>query len=268
MQICIHTRDDCSISTDDCCLKFQSLRHLYIIGFKWCKLVGHFHHSLSFKNYDLVTSRRKVTGSYFSCRYYIGVFLLLYELPSLRLRSPVSPTEESLSRARFRPGIFSFSQYGNPPEYQREANRYYTLPKGDLELCKIGEFNSLTYYGYMHTHKDIHVQVNTDTHTWSHTHTYTQIHTVTRRQVSYTHRDIHANTHTDIRTYRQTHTITHRHADTYVVSSISFQRFFKQAFKIVVDFWKFTMLLLYILWDNWRIFVISCSNEQLRQQLE
>ena len=40
------------------------------------------------------------------------------------------------------------------------------------------------------------------------------------------------------------------------------------AFKIVVDSWKFTMLLLYILWDDWPIFMISHSNEQLQQQLE
>ena len=34
----------------------------------------------------------------------------------------------------------------------------------------------------------------------------------------------------------------------YVVTTISFQTFFVQAFKIV-DSWNFTMLLLYILWD-------------------
>ena len=51
--------------------------------------------------------------------------------------------------------------------------------------------------------------------------------------------------------------------------SIRFQTFFVQAFKIVVDSWKFTMLLLYILWDDWPIFMISASNEQLLQrQLE
>ena len=50
--------------------------------------------------------------------------------------------------------------------------------------------------------------------------------------------------------------------------SISFQTFFVQAFKIVVDSWKFIMLLLYILWDDWPIFMISGSNEQLQQQLE
>ena len=38
--------------------------------------------------------------------------------------------------------------------------------------------------------------------------------------------------------------------------------------KIVVDSSKFTMLLLYILWDDRPIFMISASNEQLQQQLE
>ena len=47
-----------------------------------------------------------------------------------------------------------------------------------------------------------------------------------------------------------------------------FPYFFVQAFKIVVDSWKFSILLLYILWDDWPIFMISGSNEQLQQQLE
>ena len=54
----------------------------------------------------------------------------------------------------------------------------------------------------------------------------------------------------------------------YVVHSISFQTFFVQAFKIVIDSWKFTILLLYILWDDWPIFMFPASNEQLQQQLE
>ena len=41
-----------------------------------------------------------------------------------------------------------------------------------------------------------------------------------------------------------------------------------QAFKIVVDSWKFTMLLLYILWDHWPMFMISGSNEHLQRELE
>ena len=47
-----------------------------------------------------------------------------------------------------------------------------------------------------------------------------------------------------------------------------FPDFFVQAFKIVVDSWKFTMLLLNVLWDVWSIFMISASNEQLQQQLK
>ena len=43
-----------------------------------------------------------------------------------------------------------------------------------------------------------------------------------------------------------------------------FPDFFSQAFKIVIDSWKFIMLLLYILWDDGHYFVISCSNEQLQ----
>ena len=50
--------------------------------------------------------------------------------------------------------------------------------------------------------------------------------------------------------------------------SISFQTFFVQEFKIVVDPWKFSILLLYILWDDWPIFRISGSNQQLQQELE
>ena len=49
---------------------------------------------------------------------------------------------------------------------------------------------------------------------------------------------------------------------------ISFQTFFIWAFKIVVDSWTFSMLLLYILWDYWPILMILASNEQLQQQLE
>ena len=47
-----------------------------------------------------------------------------------------------------------------------------------------------------------------------------------------------------------------------------FPDFFVQAFKIVVDSWKFSILLPFILWDDWPIFMTSGSNEQLQQQLE
>ena len=47
-----------------------------------------------------------------------------------------------------------------------------------------------------------------------------------------------------------------------------FPDFVVLAFKIVVDSWKFSILLLYILWDDWPIFMILDSNEQLQQELE
>ena len=54
----------------------------------------------------------------------------------------------------------------------------------------------------------------------------------------------------------------------YVVNSFSFQTFLVQAFKIILDSWKFTLLLLYFLWNDWPIFMISASNEHLQQELE
>ena len=62
-----------------------------------------------------------------------------------------------------------------------------------------------------------------------------------------------------------------RHTNSYVYIRGAFKKVphvFVQAFKIAVDSWKFTMLLLYILWDDWPIFRFSGSNEQLQQQLE
>ena len=44
--------------------------------------------------------------------------------------------------------------------------------------------------------------------------------------------------------------------------------FFIWAFEIVVDSSKFSILLLYILWNDWSIFMIFRSNEQLQQQIE
>ena len=46
------------------------------------------------------------------------------------------------------------------------------------------------------------------------------------------------------------------------------QTFVVRALKIVVDSWKFSMSLLYILWDDRPTFMISASNEQRQQELE
>ena len=47
-----------------------------------------------------------------------------------------------------------------------------------------------------------------------------------------------------------------------------FTAFFIQAFKIGADTWKFSMLFLYTLWDDWPIFMICGSSQQLQQELE
>ena len=54
----------------------------------------------------------------------------------------------------------------------------------------------------------------------------------------------------------------------YIYIRGGFNKFSDFFCKVVIDSWKFSMLLLYILWDDWRIFMISGSNEQLQQQLE
>ena len=50
--------------------------------------------------------------------------------------------------------------------------------------------------------------------------------------------------------------------------SISFQTIFIKAFKIVVRSWKFSILLLYIVLDDWPIFIFSGSKEQPQHELE
>ena len=46
-----------------------------------------------------------------------------------------------------------------------------------------------------------------------------------------------------------------------------FPGFFVQPFKFVLDSWNFSMLLLYILWDDRPIFMTPGSNEHVQQQL-
>ena len=62
---------------------------------------------------------------------------------------------------------------------------------------------------------------------------------------------------------------TYSHALIYIRGAfIRFPDFFVQVFKIVVDSWTFSMLLLYILRDDRPILMISALNEQLQQQFE
>ena len=61
----------------------------------------------------------------------------------------------------------------------------------------------------------------------------------------------------------------HTHTHIYIWGTFNkFPDFFVQALKIVVDSWTFSMLLQYILSDDWPIFIISGLNKQLQQQLE
>ena len=49
---------------------------------------------------------------------------------------------------------------------------------------------------------------------------------------------------------------------------LGFQTFSVQVFKIALDSRTFSILLLYILWNDWSICTISGLNEQLQQELE
>ena len=50
--------------------------------------------------------------------------------------------------------------------------------------------------------------------------------------------------------------------------TICFKTFFVWAFQIDIDSWKFSKFLLYIMWNDWPIFIISVLNEQLQEELE
>ena len=62
--------------------------------------------------------------------------------------------------------------------------------------------------------------------------------------------------------HTHSHTLTGTHIYIYIRGAFNKFPVFVQAVKIV------SMLLLYILWDDWPIFMISRSNEQLQQKLE
>ena len=78
---------------------------------------------------------------------------------------------------------------------------------------------------------------------------------------------MHTYTHTHIYAYIQLYICIHMHI--HIRGAFDkFPDFFLEVFTIVVDSWKFCILLLYILWDDLPIFMISGSNEQLQQELE
>ena len=76
----------------------------------------------------------------------------------------------------------------------------------------------------------------------------------------YLHADRHTHMYICIYIYMHTHTHIHTHTHTHIygVHSISFQIFFVLEFKNCRRLpWTFGMLLLYILWDDWPICMIS-----------
>ena len=90
-----------------------------------------------------------------------------------------------------------------------------------------------------------HTCIQTLAHTYSGTHANTQTHMhAYTRILAYIHAYIHAYTQAQTCTHTHTHTYIYIYIYIYVVHSTSFQTFFVQAFKIVVDSWKFSMLLL------------------------
>ena len=61
--------------------------------------------------------------------------------------------------------------------------------------------------------------------------------------------------------YKHTHTLTHTHTHTHTWGAFNnFTDVFVRAFEIAVYSWKFRMLLLYILWDDRPIFMISLNS--------
>ena len=100
-----------------------------------------------------------------------------------------------------------------------------------------------------------YIRIYTYIHIYIYVHIYIYIHDI------YIYAYLYICTHTYI--------YTHMYIHTYVYINIrgaydKFPDFFVWTFKIIVDSWKFCMLLLYILWD----FMISRSDEHRQQQLE
>ena len=100
------------------------------------------------------------------------------------------------------------------------------------------KFFKIYIYIYMHK-KYVYIYIYIYIHTHTHMH----------KKYAYIYKDI---SHGCVCIYIYIYIYTHGAFN-------KFPDFLVQAFKIVVDSWKFSMLLLYILWDGWPIFMISGS---------
>ena len=107
-----------------------------------------------------------------------------------------------------------------------------------------GTFATITHQSWMWNNCNLH-----GSRARTHTHIYLYIYR--EREVAFT-KNLH----------------THTYLYIYEIHMISFETFFAWAFKIVVESWTFSRLLLYVLWDDWPIFMISGSNEQLQQEVK
>ena len=144
-------------------------------------------------------------------------------------------------------------------------------------------------YIYTHTHTHIyslkHIHIRTFKHAYNslahtHTHTHTHIYIYIQHIYVHAHTLTHRNQHPYIYTLIQKPTYVcvciYIYIYIYIYICVYIRGvfntfpdfFFVRAFKIVVQSWKFSILLLYILWYDRPIFMISASNEQLQQQLE
>ena len=106
-----------------------------------------------------------------------------------------------------------------------------------------------------------------------HTYLYANIYTHTYASMCiHVHTCVHICIHIHelyIPIYKHTYVYAHSSIYKHIHGAFNkFPDFFVQAFEIVIDSWKFSMWLLYILWDYWPIFMISGSNEQQQQELE
>ena len=116
-------------------------------------------------------------------------------------------------------------------------------------------------------HKQIYIYLYIHTHTHTHTHTHIYIY-IERERESERKREKYVYIYIYTSIYVYIHICMYIYIYIYDTYKISFQTFFIRAFKIVVDSWNFTMLLLYTIWDDWAIFMFSGSNEQPEQEFE
>ena len=144
--------------------------------------------------------------------------------------------------------------YKNPKLVMRVVNRWWPSCMHSMDVSQ----DYIYIYIYTLTHAYIYIYIYT--HIFC---VYIYVHIYVYSIYSY----IHTRKYT-IYIYIYTHIHFCIYIYIFICTVYLFQTFLVQACKIVVDSWKFSILLPYIHWDDRPIFMISASNEQLQQQLE